>query len=46
MKKLRKIRYSGVEISYVNNNNEIINYCYFSKDGTVGIDTENRTETY
>ncbi|WP_313370747.1 DUF4367 domain-containing protein, partial [Sedimentibacter sp.] len=36
---------SGVEISYINNNNEIINYCYFSKDGTVGIDTENRTET-
>lgn len=33
-----------VEISYVNENNEIINYGYFGKDATAGIDTENRTE--
>ncbi|WMJ77478.1 MULTISPECIES: DUF4367 domain-containing protein [unclassified Sedimentibacter] len=36
---------SGVEISYINKNNEIINYCYFDKDAKTGIDTENRTET-
>jgi len=35
---------SGVEISYINKNNEIINYCYFDKDAKTGIDTENRTE--
>lgn len=34
-----------VEISYINKNNEIINYGYFGIDATAGIDTENRTET-
>jgi len=36
---------SGAEISYINNNNEKINYCYFDKDAKAGIDTENTTET-
>jgi len=35
----------GVEIFYVNKNNEIISYSYFGKDATTGLDTENRTET-
>lgn len=34
-----------VEISYINQNNEIINYGYFGIDATAGIDTENRTVT-
>lgn len=36
---------SGVEILYINKNNEKINYCYFDKDAMAGIDTENRIET-
>ncbi len=36
---------SGAEISYINKNNEKINYCYFDKDAIAGIDTENRIET-
>lgn len=36
---------SGVEISYINKNNEIINYSYFDKNTKAGIDTENTTET-
>lgn len=35
----------GVEISYINKNKERINYSYFGKDTTAGIDTENRIET-
>lgn len=36
---------NSVEISYINKENEIINYGYFGIDATTGIDTENRTET-
>ncbi len=34
----------GVEISYINKNEEIINYSYFGIDVATGIDTENRKE--
>lgn len=36
---------NGVEISYINKENEIINYGYFGIEATAGIDTENRAET-
>lgn len=36
---------SSVEISYINNNNETINYYYFSNNVASGIDTENRMKT-
>ncbi|HKM01297.1 MAG TPA: DUF4367 domain-containing protein, partial [Sedimentibacter sp.] len=35
----------GVEISYINKNDEIFIYSYFDKNSKAGINTENTTET-